>query len=151
MPEAKIFINTVHNVIRNRGFVHNFYGRRRRLSSNDSYKAPNALIQGCAADYIKHKLVGIYKFLKYGNYKTRMVNIVHDEIVFEVADDEQFLLPILRWLLSEFETFRCHITAGVEVGEPSWGQKKEVECGFEEPTDKSYLNYNVYNGNVFDL
>ena len=114
MPEARIFINTVYQVIKLRGFVKNFYGRRRRLDSDDCYKAPNALIQGCAADYIKYKVVDIYKYLMYHKLKTHLINIVHDELVIDFNKDELEHVPVLRWMLSEFEAFRCPITAGSE-------------------------------------
>lgn len=152
MPEVKVFINSVYQVIKLRGYVKNFYGRRRRLDPDDCYKAPNALIQGCAADYIKHKTVNIYKYLMYNKLNTRLINVVHDELVMEFAKDEVQHVPILRWLLSDFTTFRCPITAGVEVGQPSWGQKVEPEgIGFEEPKDFEYLNYNVFDGAVFNI
>lgn len=152
MPEARIFINTVYQVIKMRGFVKNFYGRRRRLDSDDCYKAPNALIQGCAADYIKHKVVDIYKFLNYNGLKTRLINIVHDELVIEMHNDETDFAPALRWLLSDFETFRCPITAGAEYGNPSWGQKVEPDdIGFQPPVSFDYRNYNVFDGSVFDI
>ena len=152
MPEAHIFINTVYQVIKMRGFVKNYYGRRRRLDSDDCYKAPNALIQGCAADYIKHKLVDIYKYLKYNNLETHIVNIVHDELVIDFNKDELEHVPVVRWLMSEFEKFRCPITAGVEVGQPSWGQKVEpTNIGFKEPDNFDFLSYNVYDGSVFDI
>ena len=152
MPEAKVFINTVYQVIKLRGFVKNFYGRRRRLDSDDCYKAPNALIQGCAADYIKHKVVDIYKYLQFYNLKTRLINIVHDELVIEVHESELEQTPTLRWLLSDFQTFRCPITAGVEYGTPSWGQKVEPDdIGFKEPDSFEYRDYNVFDGSVFDI
>lgn len=151
MPEARIFINTVQQVIKMRGYVKNFFGRRRRLDPDDCYKAPNALIQGCAADYIKHKIVRIYKFLMWNGYKTHMTNVVHDEVVFDIYNDEAHLAPTLRWLMSDFETFRCPITAGSENGNPSWGQKVEQECGFKEPDNMDFLAYDVFNGDVFDI
>lgn len=152
MPEARTFINTVYEVIKVRGFIKNFYGRRRRLDTNDCYKAPNALIQGCAADYIKHKMVNIYKFLRANNYKTHLINVVHDEIVIQMAEDEEYLAPTLRWLLSDFESFRVKITAGVEYGNPSWGEKVEPEdIGFKAPDNFDYLNFDVYDGSVFDI
>ena len=152
MPEAKVFINTVHQVIKVRGFVKNFYGRRRRLDPNDCYKAPNALIQGCAADYIKSKLVNMYKYIQYHGLKTQLILIVHDEIVLAVHKDEQQHIPAFRWLLSDFTSFRCPITAGAEKGDPSWGQKlTPPDVGFHEPEDKAYLNYDVYDGAVFDI
>lgn len=152
MPEARVFINTVQQVIKLRGYVKNFYGRRRRLDPDDCYKAPNALIQGCAADYIKHKIVRIYKYLMWHGLKTHMTNVVHDEVVFDVHEEEEFTLaPTLRWLLSDFETFRCPITAGAENGNPSWGQKEERDTGFAAVTDMSFLEYDVFNGDVFDI
>ena len=152
IPEARPFINSVHEVIKIRGFVKNFYGRRRRLDANDAYKAPNALIQGCAADYIKSKLVDIYKYMRYNELKSNMINIVHDELVLQIHNDEEYLAPIFRQLLSDFKNFRCNITAGVEYGDPSWGQKVEPEdIGFKEPDDYGFLNYNVFDGHVFDI
>lgn len=152
MPEARVFINTVQQVIKMRGFIKNFYGRRRRLDADDCYKAPNALIQGCAADYIKYKIVRIYKYLMYHGLKTHMTNVVHDEVVFNVHEsEEQVLAPKLRWLLSDFETFRCPITAGAESGHPSWGQKEEEDCGFDAIEDMSFMEYDVFNGDVFNI
>ena len=152
LPEAKVFIATVHQVIKNRGFVKNYYGRRRRLDSNDCYKAPNALIQGCAADYIKAKMVKMYKYIRYHGMQSTMSLVVHDEVALMIHKDEREHLPMLRWLLSDFSSFRCPITAGLEKGEPSWGQKITPEdSGFTEPTNHEYLNYNVYDGAVFDI
>src|SRR6185312_7581903 len=48
IPEIQPFINSVHRVTRTRGYIRNWYGRRRRLKYDEAYKAPNALIQGCA-------------------------------------------------------------------------------------------------------
>ena len=136
IPEAEPFIASVHRVTRTRGYVKNHYDRRRRLNYDECYKAPNALVQGVAADYIKHKILLVYKFLKSHNYKTRMLLPVHDEISFEVHNTEKHLVPKLIWLLSDFTTFRCPITAGVEKGCPSWGQKEKVEVGFEPLTEQ---------------
>lgn len=152
IPEAKPFIYTVHRVVEARGFVKNFFGRRRRLSKSEAYKAPNALIQGCAADYIKHKLVNMFKYMRYYNLKSRIINIVHDELIILVHKSELEHVPTLRWLLSDFTTFRCPITAGVDMGDPSWGKKvKQNEVGFKAPVDLEYLKYNVFNGAVFDI
>lgn len=152
MPEAKVFIQTVYNVIKMRGYVRNFYGRRRRLSSDDCYKAPNSLIQGCAADYIKFKLVRMYKYIKYHDLSTHMINIVHDEVVLNFSNSEMEHVPVLRWLMSEFDQFRCPITAGLEYGTPDWGHKVEPEgVDFQAPKSMDFLNYNVFDGSVFGI
>jgi DNA polymerase-1 len=151
MPEARVFINTVQQVIKMRGFVKNFFGRRRRLDADDCYKAPNALIQGCAADYIKFKIVRIYKYLMYNKLKTHMTNVVHDEVVINFASNEEQYAPIIRWLMSDFETFRCPITAGAERSEQSWGSKEEKDTGFKQPDNFDFMQYDVFNGDVFNI
>lgn len=155
IPEAQPFIKMVHSVVRARGHVKNHFGRKRRLKWDEAYKAPNALIQGCAADYIKDKIVLRYKFLMAHKYKTRMINVVHDEVVDEIHDSEQYLVPKLRWLLSDFDTFRVPITAGAEKGDPSWGEKVEPEgIGFEPLTEEEMAktkSFDVFDGSVFDL
>jgi DNA polymerase-1 len=151
IPEAKPFIQTVEYVIKARGYVKNWFGRRRRLDADDCYKAPNALIQGCAADYIKHKMVMMFKYIMYNNLKMRMLNVVHDENIIDCPPEEEHLMPELRWLQSDFDTFRCPITAGAEYGEHDWGHKTEVDIGFRKPEDMGFLNYDIYNGKVFDI
>lgn len=146
LPTAGPFINNVQKVTRQRGYIRNWYNRRRRLTKNECFKAPNALIQGCAADYIKFRAVRIYKFLKMHNYKTRMLMFVHDEIIFEIAEDELFLAPILRWLLSEFKEFRTYITAGCEECCPDWGHKIDRdELGFKELSEEELAEIDAYD------
>jgi len=154
IPEAKPFIMTVHEVIKMRGFVKNFYGRRRRLIRDDCYKAPNALIQGCAADYIKHKLIDMYKYICYHGLRTNIINIVHDEVVLAVHKDELEHLGALRWVLSDFRNFRCNITAGCSRGLPSWGEKEErPDIDFIPQDDilADFRSYDVFDGHVFDI
>jgi hypothetical protein len=83
-----------------------------------------------------------------------MVNIVHDELIFEGHKDEMHIRPKLRWLLSEFEEFRAPITAGFEYGAPSWGKKETEEIGFEPLTDeewKKIKEFDIFDGSVFDI
>ena len=146
IPEARPFIRTVHAVVEQRGYVRNFFGRRRRLKVDEAYKAPNALIQGCAADYIKHKLVDMYKYIKYYNLDIKLINVVHDEVVIECHESAKEHLPMLRWLLSDFSMFRVPITAGAEKGSPSWGEKvEEAEMPFTEPPSGSFRTFDVFS------
>ncbi len=152
LPEAQRFIYAVQDVIKRRGYVRNFYGRRRRLTPDECFKGPNALLQGWAADYIKDKMVDMYKYIMYHKLKTHMILTVHDEEIIQVYKNEEHHVPTLRWLMSDFSTYRCKITAGVDKGDKSWGHK--VGCsdiGFMEPDDKEYLQYDVYDGSVFEI
>jgi DNA polymerase-1 len=78
------------------GFVTTLLGRRRSIpeirSSNFNEReagrriAINTPIQGTAADIIKIAMVRIFERLK--DFRSRMVLQVHDELVFEAAEDE---------------------------------------------------------------
>lgn len=126
IPEANSFINQVQQVIVSRGYIRNFYGRRRRLKADECYKAPNSLIQGCAADVMKAQLCKLYRFIKDNSLRTKLINIVHDEVQLCVPDEELIYLPQLRECLINRTDFRTYIEADIEMTNESWAKKEEV-------------------------
>ena len=50
--------------------------------------ALNTPIQGSAADIIKLAMVKVYKAFKENNLKSKMIIQVHDELIFDVYEDE---------------------------------------------------------------
>lgn len=127
IPEANLFINKVQQLIVQRGWVRNIYGRRRRLSGNECYKGPNALIQGCAADVVKHRLVKLWDYIQTNNLQTKLINIVHDEVQLQVPEDELKHVPAFLSCLEENELFRTFIKADVEISNTSWADKSEAK------------------------
>lgn len=127
IPEANQFINKVQQLIIQRGWIRNFYGRRRRLSSSECYKGPNALIQGCAADVVKHRLVVLWNYIQKHNLDTKLINIVHDEVQLQVPEYELEHVPMFLNCLQETESFRTFIKADVEMSNTSWADKKGVD------------------------
>ena len=133
IPEANTFINKVQQLIIQRGWIRNFYGRRRRLSGSECYKGPNALIQGCAADVVKHRLVVLYNYIQKHGLDTKLINIVHDEVQLQVPEYELNHVPYFLDCLQELESFRTFIKADVEISNSSWADKKEVDVsGWKE-------------------
>jgi len=97
-PEIKSFIKKVSGTAESRGFIFNWFGRRYYFPDKEkSYKAPNYLIQGGAADVVKIAMVRIFDFLK--PYKSRMILTIHDELVFEIAFGEEYILPMLKVIM----------------------------------------------------
>ena len=87
-------------------------GRRRKLpdinSTNGMVKAfaernaVNAPIQGSAADIIKVAMVNLARELQSGEWKSRMIMQVHDELVLDVPIDElEALKPLVKKCMEE--------------------------------------------------
>jgi DNA polymerase-1 len=80
------------------GFVTTLLGRRRYIpeikNKNQTIrqfaqrKAVNTPIQGSASDLIKLAMIEIHKKIKQGNLKAKMVLQIHDELVFEVKNED---------------------------------------------------------------
>jgi len=134
IPEAKPFLSTVMEVIKTRGFVKNIYGRRRHLIKDKAYKGPNALIQGCAADFAKEKIVKVDEYLQ-TTIDSGYVNFVHDEGIFEILNEEiATVVPRIKELMEEHVRFRVPITCDVEFSLTNWGEKcaYDLSKSFEE-------------------
>jgi DNA polymerase-1 len=95
---------------RENGYVKTLLGRRRYLRDIDSRNslarsvaervAINTPIQGTAADLIKAAMINIHRALKATDLTTKMILQVHDELVFDVPNDEvEKVKPIIGELM----------------------------------------------------
>jgi DNA polymerase-1 len=111
-PKLRNYISEQVDFARDNGYVQTVLGRRRYLKDINSRNAVvrsaaernavNAPIQGSAADIIKIAMINIYNKLEAGNYKTKMLLQVHDELVFDVFKPE--LDTIKTLVKTEMET-----------------------------------------------
>jgi len=98
-PSVREFMDRTVEEARAAGYVETLTGRRRHLpdltSGNQNVRgnaeraAINTPIQGTSADMIKLAMIRIDALLREGSYKTRMLLQVHDELVFDLALDEE--------------------------------------------------------------
>jgi len=124
----KYMDETVENC-RKDGYVTTLMGRRRELRdinsrnalarTNAERVAINTPIQGSAADMIKVAMINIHKALKDGNFKSKMIMQVHDELVFDVYKPElEKLKPIIENLMkSAIPNLQVPILVGMDIGE----------------------------------
>lgn len=94
----KKYMDDTINFARETGYVETIMGRKRYLrditSANQTVRgyaernAINSPIQGTAAEMIKLAMVKVHHELKKSGLKTKMVLQVHDELVFDVPEDE---------------------------------------------------------------
>ena len=96
-PKVKEFIDRTIKQARRDGSVRTLAGRRRRIEGLESSGATrraaervavNTVVQGSAADLIKLAMIEIYRDLASASRQARMLIQIHDELVFEVPDEE---------------------------------------------------------------
>ncbi|MEO0911057.1 MAG: DNA polymerase, partial [Pseudomonadota bacterium] len=97
-PGIKDYMETTKAFARENGFVETIFGRKAHYpdikASNPQMRAfneraaINAPIQGSAADIIRRAMVRMDEALGKASLSARMLLQVHDELIFEVADDE---------------------------------------------------------------
>ncbi len=124
-PKLRNFISEQVDFARENGYVQTVLGRRRYLNDINSRNAVvrsaaernavNAPIQGSAADIIKLAMINIHNKLEEGNYKTKMLLQVHDELVFDVYKPE--LESIKKLVKTEMESaYTLSVPLDVDLG-----------------------------------
>ncbi|WP_158847121.1 DNA polymerase I [Algibacter sp. L1A34] len=123
-PKLRKYISEQVDFARDHGYVQTVLGRRRYLKDINSRNAVvrgaaernavNAPIQGSAADIIKIAMINIYNKLETGDFKTKMLLQVHDELVFDVFKPE--LESIKTLVKTEMENaYKLEVPLDVEI------------------------------------
>ena len=104
-PAIRDYMEQTVEFCRENGYVETVTGRRRYLrdinSRNGTLRsaaernAINSPIQGSAADMIKIAMAKIQERMREEDLKSRMLLQVHDELVFDMHNDEADVLPPL--------------------------------------------------------
>jgi DNA polymerase-1 len=124
-PKLRQYIQNQIDFAREEGYVQTVLGRRRYLKDINSANAMvrggaernavNAPIQGSAADIIKIAMINIHKRLIEGNWKSKMLLQVHDELVFDIHNSE--LEKIQPMIKEEMENaFKLDVPLIVDLG-----------------------------------
>jgi len=90
-------------------YITTSFGRKIKV---DNRRAFNYIIQSTTADLVIDRAVKIDEYLK--DYKSFVSHLVHDEIVIDLATDEQYLVPQLRDLFksNKLDDFMVNLKAG---------------------------------------
>ncbi|HZD54281.1 MAG TPA: DNA polymerase I, partial [Woeseiaceae bacterium] len=96
-PGVRRFMDDIRAHAKSTGYVETLFGRRLYLPEiNDrnpqrrqyaERSAINAPMQGTAADIIKRAMISVHDWIEESGAPARMTMQVHDELVFEVAED----------------------------------------------------------------
>ncbi len=107
-PGIRTYMEGIVETCEKQGYVETLCGRRREIpeihDKNHATRefgkraAMNAPIQGSAADLIKLAMIHINQMMKERNVKSKMILQVHDELIFNVPNDE---IEIMKKLIND--------------------------------------------------
>ncbi len=121
-PGIKDYMDNIVKKAKEDGFVRTLYNRKRNIPElkNTVYTirqsgeriALNTPIQGTSADIIKKAMVNVFKALNENNLKSKMIMQVHDELIFDVYEEE--LEEIIKLAKKEMENV-CKLTVPLKA------------------------------------
>ncbi|MEG2415797.1 MAG: DNA polymerase, partial [Kiritimatiellia bacterium] len=121
-PSVKAYMERTVAQATECGYAQTLFGRRRMLpdlsSRNGATRsaaarvAINMPIQGSAADIIKFAMVRIERELRAENLRTQMTLQIHDELLFDVPEDEvEHVRPLIQNAMENV----CHLSIPLKV------------------------------------
>ena len=127
-PGVQEYIDKTIQFAKDNGYVATPTGRRRYIRDINSRSrtvanaaerlAMNSPIQGTAADMLKLAMIKVHKTLTDGNFRTKMLLTVHDEIVFDMFRGEQDeVLPAIEKAMKSTLPMKVPIVVEMGVGE----------------------------------
>ena len=133
-PSIHNFMEKMVEEAKSTGYAKTLFGRYRNLpdikSSNFNRRsfaertAMNTPIQGTAADIMKLAMIEVDRRMTAGNFKSRILLQVHDELVAEVINEEkQEIKSLLKEAMESVVTLRVPLIADVHEGK-NWAEAK---------------------------
>jgi DNA polymerase-1 len=109
---------TLFGRIRQHPEINSRNGMRRSMAERTAINSP---IQGTAADIIKIAMIRIAEELRRGKFRTRMVLQVHDELIFEVPEEELEIGITIRDIMQNVVRLDVPLTVDLKQGK-TWEQ-----------------------------
>lgn len=127
-PQYWIWDKKVKNIAHSKGIAETIFGRVRRMPKNESYKAPNSIIQGSSADLMKLCMVKTYEKFKDEYFKgVKILLTVHDEIVLECPRHLSLeTYAVVEDIMNNSVTLKVPLRADGKIVS-NWGQMKDEE------------------------
>lgn len=107
----------VTTILNRRRYLPDIHSRNFAVRSFGERTAMNTPIQGSAADIIKLAMIRVYDCLKEQGLKTKMILQVHDELIFEVPEDElETAVKIIRDCMENAVKLNVPLTVDIKKG-----------------------------------
>ncbi len=127
-PFVKAYMENTRITAHDKGYVETLFGRRLYLPEINSSQIPrqkaaertaiNAPLQGTAADIIKRAMISLDAWLQQNDIRAKMIMQVHDELVFEVADQAvDKIIDVIRTHMMNAATLKVPLLVDIGCGE----------------------------------
>ncbi len=131
-PGVEQYLETTKQQARRTGYVQTLLGRRRYIpeinSSNRQVReaaermAINMPVQGTSADIIKVAMINLYREMQKRQLKSKMLLQVHDELIFEVPEDEiEEMSQLVSETMSTAVKLSVPLKVDIKTGN-NWGE-----------------------------
>ncbi len=131
-PRVKEYIEITKEQARKLGYVQTVLGRRRFIPEINSPNrqvreaaermAINAPVQGTSADIIKVAMINIHREIKKRNLKSKMLLQIHDELLFEVPQEEvEEMKSLVSEIMSQAMKLCVPLKIDVKLGK-NWAE-----------------------------
>lgn len=130
-PTVKHFLEEQKEMILQNGYAQTLLGHRRYFNfdgatdfvkGNYLREGINSIFQGSTADLIKLSMLKIYQ--KYNNDSIKMLLQVHDELIFEVSEEEVVeVSKNIEAIMNNIYTLNVPLKCGVSIGD-NWAELK---------------------------
>ncbi len=136
-PGVKAWLDMTRVNAAKNGYVETLLGRRRyfpnlakgsnpQMRQREEREAINAPIQGTAADIVKLAMIALPEALRKAGLNARMLLQVHDELIFEVPEDElERTVPVVKSLMESAMTLDVPLVCDARAGD-NWRELKAV-------------------------
>ena len=140
-PGVKAWLDKTRVEAAQTGSVETLLGRKRyflnlkagtnfAMRQREEREAINAPVQGTAADIIKIAMVRLPEALRIAGLKTQMLLQVHDELIFEVPDEEiEKAMKVVKEVMEQALVLSVPLVTEARLGS-NWGELEKVD---EEP------------------
>ena len=110
-----------------RGYIFNRFKRRYWVDPNRAYVGVNYLVQGSSADIVKNRMNACAKWLRENDCESRMLTQVHDEMIFEIAEEEESWVPFKLKEIMEERQIDTFLPVELSRGAMSWANKESYD------------------------